>query len=109
MPKGVYPHTHIKPKVYPPEMVQRVRDLYHGQGMSQVEVATEIGVSLKVVYRLMVNHDIPRRPQIKRDQRGEKNATWRGNQAGYAGFHRRVEYARGKPQRCAACDVSEPG
>jgi hypothetical protein len=109
MPKGVYPHTHIRPKVYAPEMVTRVTELYVEQGLSQVEVAAELGVTLKVIYRLMVNHDIPRRPQVKRDQRGERNAYWRGPNAGYAAFHKRVEAARGTPQHCAACDTDEPG
>jgi hypothetical protein len=108
MPKGVYPHTHIKPKVYSAEMVERVWELYHGQGMSQVEVATELGVTLKVIYRLMVNHGIPRRPQIKRNQRGERNSSWKGAQAGYQALHLRVEAARSAPQVCVACGSANP-
>lgn len=47
MPSGVYPHTHIKPKVYVPEMVERVRILYIDHGLSQVEIAEHLGLSQK--------------------------------------------------------------
>jgi transcriptional regulator with XRE-family HTH domain len=108
MPRGVYPHTHIKPKVYPEEMVQQVRRLYIDEGMSQAETAEAIGVTLKVVYRLMKNHDIPRRPKVKRDQRGEKNSFWRGDAATYKALHYRVYVARGLPKECVSCSSKDP-
>jgi len=89
MPKGVYPHTHVKPKVYPADMVERVRDLY-GSGMTQVEVAAELGVSQKVVWNLMRNHGITARPRIKRDQAGPKNDTWKGGTSITTGGYRVV-------------------
>lgn len=95
-------------KVYPPEMVARVRALYEG-GMSQVEVADELGLSQKVIWKLMINHDIPRRPQVKRDQRGAKNSSWKGGAANYQALHMRVGNLRGKPQHCTVCDASGPG
>jgi len=97
-----------KPKRYPEEMVREVQHLYTALGHSQMEVAERLGVSLKVIYRLMINHDIPRRPQIKRDQRGLNNATWRGDSATYAAFHKRVEAEFGKPSRCARCGTDDP-
>ena len=108
MPRGVYPHTHVKPKDYPPEMVAEVRELYE-TGHTQYEIAAKLGASQKVIWRLMQNHGIQARVAAVRDQRGEKNAYWRGDDAGYAGFHRRVEYSRGKPEHCSACDRSGPG
>ena len=107
MPKGVYDHKHIKPKVYPKEMVKAVKQLYLKQNMSQVEVAAELGVTLKVIYRLMINHSIPRRPQVKRDQRREKNASWKGDNATYAAFHYRVEAKYGKPKKCSVCKIKD--
>ena len=76
-------------------MVSRVRTLYEG-GMSQVEVADELGVSQKVIWKLMINHDIPRRPQVKRDQWGANNSSWKGGAANYQALHMRVGNLRGK-------------
>ena len=108
MPRGVYPHTHTKPKDYPAEMVAEVRELY-GRGLSQTEVGQQLGVSQRVIWRLMQHHGIQARTAVPRDKRGEKNNGWRGTDVGYAGFHRRVQAARGKPDYCAACDKSGPG
>ena len=108
MPRGVYPHLHVKPKTYPPELVERVRSLY-GSGMAQAEVAAEVGVSQKVIWTLMRNHGIPRRPQVNRDQAGDRNHMWKGSDARYQALHVRVEKARGKPRRCSACDTTDAG
>lgn len=107
MPKGVYPHRHLVKKVYPDDLVDAVRRIY-GSGASQIEVAQALGLTLKVVYRVMANHQIPRRPQIKRDQRGEKNSTWKGGAAGYQAFHIRVRVERGAPTSCGRCGTANP-
>lgn len=106
MPKGVYPHTHIRPKTYPAEMVETVRSMY-ASGHTQNEIGTALGVSQKVIYRLMVNHAIPRRIAAKRNQSGEANHMWRGDAAGYQALHLRVESVRGKPQLCEWCGNAE--
>lgn len=95
------------PKVYPAEMVERVRHLYLDEGMSQIEVAAELGTTLKVIYRLMLNHEIPRRKQIKRHQSGPANDSWRGDGAGYKALHLRVSSQRGKPSLCAWCGKTD--
>lgn len=100
MPKGM----HSVPKVYPDFMVEEVRRLYWDEGKSQAEVADEMRTSQKVVCRLMNNHNIPRRPQVKRDQVGPANDSWKGDDAGYAAMHKRVEAVRGRPLACALCD-----
>jgi hypothetical protein len=102
MPKGVYPHTHLKPKIYPAEMVETVREMY-GSGATQAEIGAALGVSQRVIYRLMINHQIPRRIAAKREQSGADNHMWRGNVAGYKALHHRVESVRGKPQECHMC------
>lgn len=94
-----------KPKVYPAEFVERVRVLY-GEGHTQDEIASMLGVTQKVVWRLMTRHEIPRRPQIKRDQRGARNASWKGDAATYAACHLRVQVARGTPSRCEHCGTT---
>lgn len=108
MPKGVYPHTHIKPKVYPTAMVEQVRELYYNRGMTQDEIGEVLGVTQRVVWRLMRNHQMPTREQVKRDQRGPANTTWKGDQAGYQALHVRVAVARGKPKRCERCGTTDP-
>lgn len=102
MPKGVYPHNHIKPKTYPPELVDRVKDLY-ASNMTQAEVGAVLGLSQRVIWRIMHNHSIPARVAIKRNQTGPANSTWKGNRAGYAALHKRVEATRGKPSICERC------
>lgn len=99
MPRGA------KPKVYPAEIVEAVASAY-AAGASQEEVAAELGLTRKVVWRLMQRHELPRRPPIKRDQHGENNSTWRGPKAKYAALHYRVEAARGKPSRCEECGTT---
>jgi len=107
MPKGVYDHKHIKPKTYPADMVGKVRDLYEA-GKTQHEIAAELGTSQKVIWRLMKNHDITARIAAKRDQAGEHNHMWLGDEAKYQALHLRVEAARGKPQQCDRCGTNDP-
>jgi predicted ArsR family transcriptional regulator len=56
-------------------------------GHTQAEIAEALGVTQKVVWRFMKNHGIKARVAAKRDQRGEKNAYWKGgkriNENGY--------------------------
>jgi len=112
MPKGVYDRAASRwtppPKaVDPPELVARVRELY-AAGHSMREVATLTGTTVKKLQRLMPQHGIARRPAIKRDQRGARNDSWRGDDAGYAALHLRVETARGKPSLCTKCGRTGP-
>lgn len=95
-----------KPKIYPDEMVSTVRDLYSA-GMTQSEVAARMGLTQKIIWKLMLRHGIPRRPQIKRDQRGARNHAWRGADARYAALHLRVAAVRGKPSLCEHCGTTE--
>lgn len=112
MPKGIYDRDasawQPKPKrEYPVELVNEVRSLYEA-GHSMREVAALTGTTVKVLQTLMPRCGISRRKAIPRDQSGERNGMWRGSEAGYQALHLRVEAARGKPQRCACCDTTEP-
>lgn len=106
-PKGIYPHTHLKPKVYPPDMVMRVQHLYDG-GLTQVEIARHLGTSQKVVWKLMRNHSLTTRPQIKRNQEWTRNAYWKGDAARYQALHMRIIRLLGNPQRCERCGTTDP-
>lgn len=48
-------------EAYPPELVEGVRELY-AQGLSQAEVAEQLGTTRKVVFKLMRLHGIEARP-----------------------------------------------
>lgn len=102
MPRG------SKPKVYPDAMVQDVARLYGG-GMTQGEVGAVLGVSQKVVWKLMARHGIAARVAAKRDQTGERNSYWRGSNACYQAFHRRLYAKFGKPAKCAKCGTDSAG
>jgi hypothetical protein len=102
MPRGA------KPKIYPPELVERVRVLY-ARGLTQREIGAELGVSQKVVYNVMRRHGLRTRVAAKRDQRGPKNGSWKGSKATYAALHKRVEEARGRPALCQRCGEGGPG
>lgn len=99
MPRGA------KPKVYPTEMVERVRTLY-ASGMTQDEVAAALGVSQKVVWKLMLRHGIAARVAAKRDQRGPRNSSWKGDAVGYSALHLRVIAERGQPSKCEDCGAT---
>lgn len=64
----------------------KVREMYES-GMTQAEIAKELGVTQKVVWRFMLRHGIKARVASKRDQKGEKNDSWKGgrriNEQGY--------------------------
>ena len=93
-----------KPKIYPAELVARVTYLYRA-GMTQEEVGKELGLSQKVIWKLMVRHGISARAAAKRDQWGPMNHLWKGSQAKYAALHLRVQSIRGTPCKCEDCGI----
>jgi hypothetical protein len=56
----------------------------------------------------MQKFEIQTRKAAARDQHGSSNNNWRGDSAGYAALHKRVEAARGTPSLCEECDTSDP-
>lgn len=91
-----------KPKIYAPELVARVAQLYDG-GMTQAEIARDTGFTQKIIWNLMRRHGIAARVAAKRDQAGAANHMWRGSAAGYQALHLRVAAARGAPSLCGHC------
>lgn len=110
VPKGIYDREasrwEPRSRDYPPELVQRVRELYES-GMTIREVQEVIGSGVKV-QRLMTRCGIPRRPTIKRNQNGPQNSYWKGDEASYAALHLRVVVARGRPTLCDRCGQDDP-
>ena len=79
--------------------VETVREMYDS-GHTQAEIAKALGVSQKVVWRFMKNHGIKARVARRRDQRGEKNSSWKGgkriNEHGYVEIYL-PHYPKAKP------------
>lgn len=86
----------------------QLRQLYES-GLSQREIADQLGVGKSTVHRLMQQYDVTPRPAIKRDQRGEKNAGWKGDAASYNALHGRVIAKLGRACRCETCGSTEEG
>lgn len=74
-------------------------------GMTQTEIAVTLGVTQKVVWRFMKNHDIQARVPAKRHQNASDNSSWKGDDAGYTAFHSRVytKYGPAKSYGCCMC------
>ena len=73
-------------------------------GMTQVEVARELGTTQKVIWGLFNRNGYKCRVAKKRNQTGDKNDSWKGNDAGYKALHYRVSVLRGKPSLCVMCE-----
>ena len=104
MPAGMYDHPR---RHYPDDLVERIRVRY-GDGETQREIASTLGLTQKVVWRVMRNHGLHARVAAKRKQYGVQNATWRGDHVGYAGAHARVKALRGQPPACERCGTTDP-
>ena len=100
MPRGA------KPKVYAPEIVSLVSEMYQANH-TQSEIAAAIGASQKVVWNLMRRSGIAARIAAKRDQWGERNHQWSGDEAGKQALHRRLYSRFGKPCKCSKCGTEE--
>ena len=106
MPKGVYPRKPRLPKRYPEATVVTVREMY-SRGHTQAEIGVMVGLSQKVVHTLMRHHGIEARVAAKRDQWGEANHAWKGDDASKYAFHRRLYSRHGKPSKCTVCGTTE--
>lgn len=60
-----------------PQVVETVRRLYVDEGMTQAQVAQEARLTLKVVQRIMRDHDIPARPAAHVSKSATTNGTGR--------------------------------
>jgi len=92
----------------PPFTKEQLCSDYHGLGMSQAEIAAKWGTTQKVVWLAMRKHGIHARVAAKRDQKGSKNSTWKGDAAGYQALHLRVSRLLGNPTRCDVCGTTDP-
>lgn len=107
MPRGIYPRpTGYRPrKADPPELVTLVRQRYEAQA-TQAEIAADLGRTTKFVQGVFRRNGIQPRRAAKRDQRGSKNARWKGDEAGYQAMHLRLYSAKGRPFPCSVCGTT---
>lgn len=94
-----------KPREYPAEIVQQVLAWY-AEGLTVAEIIAIAPKGYKV-QNILTRHLPERRRAIKRNQFGANNDSWKGDNAGYAALHLRVESARGKPMRCDWCENAD--
>ena len=92
-----------KPREYPTEIVELITSWYRS-GMTVAEIRAKAPRGYRV-QTILERYILNRRPSIKRDQYGENNSSWKGEDASYSALHFRVEAARGKPSECSLCDA----
>jgi hypothetical protein len=85
-------------------MLDKAIKLYE-QGHTQSEVAKTLDTTQKVIWGLFRKANYKCRIAKKSNQTGENNDTWKGNRAGYAALHYRVQKLRGTPSKCSMCDT----
>jgi hypothetical protein len=86
--------------------LEAVTTLYEA-GHTQDEIAKQLDVSQYKVWYFMRAHGLKTRPQIKRDQTGDRNHVWTGDKASYLAAHKRVYRTRGKPRLCEHCGAND--
>jgi len=84
----------------------RMKELYLS-GMTQCEIAEEMGLSQKVVWRRLKEIGVKCRVAYKRNQTGIRNGSWKGNRATYAAFHYRLYALKGSPKKCEVCGTDD--
>jgi predicted transcriptional regulator len=89
-----------------PDMTQMTK-LYN-DGMTQKEVAEEMGLTQKIVWRCLRDAGVICRSDAPRNQKAELNNNWKGNEVTYAAFHYRLTASKGKPKFCEVCKTSDP-
>lgn len=86
--------------------INQLSKLY-SEGDTQSEIAKKLGVSQKSVHKAMKRHGLKTRVAAKRDQFGENNHMWKGDNATKQAFHRRLYSRFGKPTECSQCGTNE--
>lgn len=86
---------------------QKIVEMYE-RGMTQTEIANELGTTQKVIYNSFRRNGYKCRKAAKRNQLGKNNNSWVGDNATYATFHKRVESLYGRPIHCEVCGTVDP-
>jgi len=88
--------------------VKKVKSLY-AKGMSMKAVGKIFGVDATSICKFMKNNGIAaRRPGQLGHHWGPDHVNWKGDKAGYLGFHRRLDRKFGKIAKCSVCGMDDP-
>lgn len=85
---------------------EQAKNIYES-GASQTEVAQILNTTQKVIWRVFKENKYKCRIAKKRNQTKENNDSWKGDNAGYSAFHRRMESQKGKPKKCEICGTDD--
>jgi hypothetical protein len=88
--------------------IERAISLYES-GLTQSEVAHELGTTQKVVWGRFRESGYKCRKAKKRNQYCELNSSWKGNTATKEAFHYRLKSLFGSPKICEICGTSDLG
>jgi hypothetical protein len=90
------------PREYPQNIVNLICNYYNdGLTVAEIRVLAPKGYRVQTILERYLPE---RRSSAKRNQRGEANHMWKGDNAGYKALHLRVDSIRGKPMRCEWCN-----
>lgn len=85
---------------------KQIKELY-SSGWTQTEIAKKYNVSQKVIWGFMKRNGIKARIAKKRNQIGKRNHMWKGENATYNAFHKRLATIYGKPKKCEVCGTTD--
>ncbi len=86
--------------------INRVVSLYRS-GMTQAEIANEMGVSQKVIFSRLKEIGFKCRASAPRNQKRELNNNWKGDDVTYSAFHLRLKSLHGSPKKCEVCGTTD--
>ena len=86
--------------------IEQIIALYQS-GATQVEIAELMGVSQKIIWHRLKESKVKCRMAAPRNQKGINNNNWKGDDVGYAAFHKRLETQKGRPKKCEECGTTE--
>lgn len=84
-----------------------LENLYVKNNMTIQNIADFYNVNYESIRQLLIKLNILLRKGVKRNQFGKNNSNWKNNPS-YRTLHMRVEYQRGKPNRCDECGNNNP-
>lgn len=81
---------------------------FYVAGASMRELADRYGVSRKAITGVLTRSGVTIRKAKPRNQWGEANANWHGDDATISKMHRRLDRRFGTPQKCDVCGTTDP-
>jgi len=77
-------------------------------GMSQIEVAQELGITQKIVWSRLKENKIKSRIAAPRNQHTIHNNNWKGENVGIDALHTYVRRRFPMPELCQCCQADPP-